>query len=346
MEVDRLAAHGELGAVHAGQVEQVTDEPLQPARLEADDARRLIGAERAVGEALGVAADRCQRRLQLVAHREQEVALGLARGGQLLGHLVERHRERCELARAAGGQRLMPLVGCESARGVGHPPDRAHDRAGDEERDGRREQDPDEPRQQQVAEERPPRRRPRAGRAKEDQPEVRQGAVGVELPDAEVGRLTVARTIHVRHERCEVRTWLDEDPHAARQRVLRLVVDVLPALEREVVGAPRQARRLRPIDLPASEHRTDRDRQDQRERERGQRRREQPSAEAAHNRPAVTAASPCSRCRAASGSGPAGRACGATARRERPRCGCRRGTPAPTRGRAARRARRRRPYWP
>ena len=75
-----------------------------------DRPRGLVGVERAVGEALGVAADRRQRRLQLVAHREQEVALGLARRGELLGHLVERLRERGELARALARQRLVALA--------------------------------------------------------------------------------------------------------------------------------------------------------------------------------------------------------------------------------------------
>ena len=43
-----------------------------------DRPRRLLRRERALGEALGVAADRGQRRLQLVADREQEVPLALA----------------------------------------------------------------------------------------------------------------------------------------------------------------------------------------------------------------------------------------------------------------------------
>ena len=156
-EVDRLAAHRELGAVHPCEVEQVADEPLQATRLQHDRARRLVGVERTVGETLGVAADGGQRRLQLVAHREQEVALGLARRGQLLGHLVERERQRGELARSLGRQRIVPLVGGQGARRVGDAPDRTHDRAGDEERHRRGEQHPDEPGQQQVDEERTPR---------------------------------------------------------------------------------------------------------------------------------------------------------------------------------------------
>ena len=77
-------------------------------RLEPDDrARASSGVERSVGQALGVAADRRQRRLQLVADREQEVPLGLARGRELLRHLVERLRERGDLGRSLLRQRLV-----------------------------------------------------------------------------------------------------------------------------------------------------------------------------------------------------------------------------------------------
>jgi len=69
---------------------------------------------------------------------------------------------------------------------------------------------------------------------------------------------------------------LDHDPHAADDVVLTFVVDVLPPLLREVVGAPRDARGLRAVDLPAREDRADRDRQCKRERERCERRCEQP----------------------------------------------------------------------
>ena len=98
-EVDRLAPDRELVPVHPREVEQVAHEPLEPPRLEQDRPRCLVGAERPLAEPLGVAADRGQRRLQLVADREQEVPLALARGGELLGHLVEGLRERGELAR-------------------------------------------------------------------------------------------------------------------------------------------------------------------------------------------------------------------------------------------------------
>ena len=80
-------------------------------------------------EPLGVAADRGQRRLQLVADREQERPLGLARVLELRGHLVERPRERGQLGRALDRHRLgraRPRRGCGSPR---RRADRPRDRA-------------------------------------------------------------------------------------------------------------------------------------------------------------------------------------------------------------------------
>ena len=76
-EIDRLRPDRELGAVHSREIEQVAHEPLEPAALRRDHARRLARLERAFAETFRVAADRRQRRLQLVADREQERALGI-----------------------------------------------------------------------------------------------------------------------------------------------------------------------------------------------------------------------------------------------------------------------------
>ena len=104
-EVDRLAPHRELVAVHPREVEQVVDEAFEPAGLDEDDPRRLLSRERSLREPLGVAADRGQRRLQLMADREQEGALARPRGCELVVHLVERAGERGELARSLLGKR-------------------------------------------------------------------------------------------------------------------------------------------------------------------------------------------------------------------------------------------------
>ena len=89
-QVDLARMDGEVGAVHPGEVEQVADESPEPLGLGGDRLRRLLGADRPVAQRLRVAGDRGQRRLQLVADREQERALRLARPGELLGEVVER----------------------------------------------------------------------------------------------------------------------------------------------------------------------------------------------------------------------------------------------------------------
>ena len=137
-EVDGLVRDRELVPVHPREVEQVADEPLEPPRLEEDRPRSLVGAERALAEALGVAADRGERRLQLVADREQEVALALARGRELRRHLVEGLRQRRELARALLRQRRRRLAGGEGVARLGDAAHGPHDRAGDDERRARR----------------------------------------------------------------------------------------------------------------------------------------------------------------------------------------------------------------
>ena len=97
-------------------------EPLEPRRLGRDRRRCLARLDRAVLHRLGVAADRGQRRLQLVADREQERALRLARLRELRREIVERRRERRELGGALDGHRLRDA---RRARGCGSPRRRA-----------------------------------------------------------------------------------------------------------------------------------------------------------------------------------------------------------------------------
>ena len=96
-EIDRLAAHRECALAQAGRLEQVADEPLEPRRLGADHGSGLSGRQRIVVERLCVAADRGQRRLELVADRQQERLLGLLGLRQLRVHVVERVREVTQL---------------------------------------------------------------------------------------------------------------------------------------------------------------------------------------------------------------------------------------------------------
>ena len=97
----------ELVGVEAGEVEEVGDEPLEPARLRRDhlggaDAR-VRALDRAVGDRLGVAADRRERRAQVVRHAQQERALVPLRLVELGGHRVDRVREAAELVVAHVG---------------------------------------------------------------------------------------------------------------------------------------------------------------------------------------------------------------------------------------------------
>ena len=156
---DRLARRPRRGRPPRGETEnscrfiRARSSRSRTSRSSRRDSTRIVrdassGVNAPSPSALGVAADRGQRRLQLVADREQEVPLALARDGELLRHLVERLRERGELGRALLGQRRRRLAGGERVARDRDAPHRPHDRARDQER------------------ERPPRaRRPRAPRA-------------------------------------------------------------------------------------------------------------------------------------------------------------------------------------
>ena len=132
-QVDRLAADAELHLVHPRQVEQVADEALQSLRLADDRRRGLLGGQHSFGEALGIAADRSQRRLQLVADREQERPFRLARLRQRDRDLVEALREQRELARPStgtSGGRSSRSRGRASPRRRAAPAGRSRVRAG------------------------------------------------------------------------------------------------------------------------------------------------------------------------------------------------------------------------
>ena len=109
--VDLLAQEREAARVELGEVEDVTDEPLEPHRLLATTSserpRDAFVLEDALAQRRHVAADRGQRRPQLVRDRHEEVAGELLRLRQPRGHLVEPSRRaarprcpRCAPARA------------------------------------------------------------------------------------------------------------------------------------------------------------------------------------------------------------------------------------------------------
>ena len=75
-EVDRAEIEGEASGIETGEVEEVSNETLEPAGLGHHDAggrRRVLGG--AIGDRLGPAPDRGERRPQIVGHRQQELAL-------------------------------------------------------------------------------------------------------------------------------------------------------------------------------------------------------------------------------------------------------------------------------
>ena len=120
-KIDAFPLDAELAAVHAREVEQVPNKPFQPVCLATDGRRRLVHRERIFLEAFRVAANRSQRRLQLVAHGEQERSLSLARALQLLRHFVERKGELRELRRAFSRERFRGTASRQAPCGLRDP---------------------------------------------------------------------------------------------------------------------------------------------------------------------------------------------------------------------------------
>ena len=117
-KIDLARMDAEVGAVHAREIEQVADEPLEPRGLADDGGRDVLGFQRTVLQRLRVAANGGERRLELVADREQERLLRLASARQLLGEIVERNRERRQLGRSFRGNGLRSRATCEAPRGL------------------------------------------------------------------------------------------------------------------------------------------------------------------------------------------------------------------------------------
>ncbi len=129
---DRHRCDVERGSagIEPGQVEQIVDDPFEPLRLDADDVHGLLarpGRWREVGQGqrLGVAADRGQRRAQLVGHVGQQLApgpIGLDEGGLagagFIGHAVERGRHGRHLVTAAGRGAGGAIAVAEAAHGA------------------------------------------------------------------------------------------------------------------------------------------------------------------------------------------------------------------------------------
>ncbi len=104
-EIDGAERDAERAAAQAGEIEEVANQALEPVRLTLDHLAGVLRCHDAVAEALGVTADGGQRRLQLVADREQERSFRVLGMPELLRELVERRGELTELRRALDGER-------------------------------------------------------------------------------------------------------------------------------------------------------------------------------------------------------------------------------------------------
>ena len=87
------------------EIEDVVDEPLEPARLGLDNLERVLAqggvGDDALAQSGEVAADLGQRRAQLVSHRHQEVPFLVLGLGEPAGHLAEALCQMPDLARRA-----------------------------------------------------------------------------------------------------------------------------------------------------------------------------------------------------------------------------------------------------
>ena len=103
-EVDLLVPHREAMSLELREIEDVSDETLEPVRLRSDDVERRLDLIRlgddAFAQRLHVATNRCERRPQLVRDRHEERALELLGLGELVDHAPEAVAELRDLVAA------------------------------------------------------------------------------------------------------------------------------------------------------------------------------------------------------------------------------------------------------
>ena len=124
--VDRARRERELAGVEPGEVQQVGDEALEPAGLGRDHVRGagllVVGADGAVDHRLGPAADRRERRAEVVGDAEHERALHALRVLEPRGHRVEGAGEVGQLVFGVTTE-IHPrgeVAGRDRASGVAH----------------------------------------------------------------------------------------------------------------------------------------------------------------------------------------------------------------------------------
>ncbi len=110
-EVDGPLIERELPRLEPGEVEKVTDQAFEPARLSEDHlARGRRVARRAVGDRLCVAADRGERRAQVVRDGQQELLLEALRTFERARHRVDRAGEVGDLVVPLGHRHACAQV--------------------------------------------------------------------------------------------------------------------------------------------------------------------------------------------------------------------------------------------
>jgi len=128
-QLDGMAQHVKLTGLDACDVEQALDHAVQAARLVVDHQGGMLGrlgiGGNALGDGLRKALDAGQRRAQIVRDVRHEIALGLLRGGDARGHLVERFGQRADLLRAADRHPLVEVALGDALRRHAHLLERA-----------------------------------------------------------------------------------------------------------------------------------------------------------------------------------------------------------------------------
>jgi hypothetical protein len=125
-EVDRVAIDAQAPGIEAREVEQLARELRQAVDLLAHAPEKLAPrgvVEVFLDEQLEVAAEREQRRSELVRCVGDELAAGVLEPGETLAHALEGARELAELVGARVDDRLVELAACDALSGSLEPTD-------------------------------------------------------------------------------------------------------------------------------------------------------------------------------------------------------------------------------
>ena len=159
--VDLLAAQREAAGIELREVENVTDQPLEPSSLRGDDLERLptrvLVLRDALAKSLHMPSDRRQRRAQLMRDSHEEVSLELVGFVEALGHLAKAPGEVADLVTAGRVRHLDVVVSLGNlVGGFGEALDRLRDPAGQVPGQRARDGDPDEAREREPLDQRLP----------------------------------------------------------------------------------------------------------------------------------------------------------------------------------------------